>query len=442
MEMLVLGLFAGGLFLCVVLQASILYGLAAGFLLFFGSGLYKKHTAREMLRMAVSGVKTVKNVLITFILIGMLTALWRAGGTIPFLVYHALRVCSPRAMVLLTFLLCSAIAFMTGTAFGTAATMGVICVSVAGSMGIPILYSGGAVLAGSFFGDRCSPMSTSALLVATLTKTDLYRNIGTMFRTAAAPFVLTCAVYALLGLRAGASCDVSGMQALFSQSFRLHVAVAIPAAAILLLAVFRVNVKISMLVSVVCSVVVCAAVQGLSPTQIARVALLGFAPDDAQLAQLLAGGGIVSMAKVFCVVCISSCYSGMFRATGLLDGLHGGLRKLSRVITPFGCIFVTASLASIIACNQVLAIMLTQQLCSDIEPDGARMASALEDTAAVIAPLVPWSIAAAVPLASVGAPSACILTACYLYLLPLWRLAVELVRQKRRGAPSARQERL
>ena len=81
--------------------------------------------------------------------------------------------------VLVTFLLCCVISALTGTAFGTAATMGVICTTMAGSMGIPILYSGGAVLAGSFFGDRCSPMSTSALLVSTVTKTDLYRNIST-----------------------------------------------------------------------------------------------------------------------------------------------------------------------------------------------------------------------------------------------------------------------
>ena len=48
------------------------------------------------------------------------------------------------------------------------------------------------------------------------------------------------------------------------------------------------------------------------------------------------------------------------------------------------------------------------------------MASHLENTAVVIAPLIPWSIAGAVPLATVGAPTACILTACYLYLLPVW----------------------
>ena len=66
--------------------------------------------------------------------------------------------------------------------------------------------------------------------------------------------------------------------------------------------------------------------------------------------------------------------------------------------------------------------MLTNQLCRDLEPDDERMALHLEDSAVVVAPLVPWSIACAVPLTAVGAPSSAILFACFLYLLPLWRL--------------------
>ena len=65
-----------------------------------------------------------------------------------------------------------------------------------------------------------------------------------------------------------------------------------------------------------------------------------------------------------------------------------------------------------------------QQLCAEVEPDPETMASHLENTTVVIAPLIPWSIAGAVPLATVGAPTACILTACYLYLLPVWNYLV------------------
>lgn len=66
---------------------------------------------------------------------------------------------------------------------------------------------------------------------------------------------------------------------------------------------------------------------------------------------------------------------------------------------------VTSVFASAIACNQTLAIILTHQLCQDTQPSREETAIALENTAVVVAPLIPWSIAGGVPLASAGAPS-------------------------------------
>lgn len=419
-EISVVTLFAVALVFCIGYDISILVALVFGFFLFFGYGLSKNHTIREMAVLAFSGVKTVKNILITFILIGIITAIWRVCGTIPYIVYHATKVCSPDIMVLITFLLCCLISALTGTAFGTSATMGVICVTMASSMGIPILYSGGAVLAGSFFGDRCSPMSTSALLVSTVTGTDLFRNIGNMVKTSVIPFIITCGVYTLLGLGTDGSFDTFQIQTLFAENFVLHPAALIPAAVIILLSCFRVNVKITMSISILCGVVVAFLIQKISAAELASIAIWGYSPENAEVAALLSGGGIQSMVKVFCIVCLSSCYSGMFNGTGLLEKFRDSLNRLAEKILPFGSILVTSILTVMVSCNQTLAIMLTQQLCRDVEPDPETMACHLENTAVVIAPLIPWSIAGAVPLATVGAPSACILTACYLYLLPLW----------------------
>ena len=419
-EIGVLSLFAGALILCIGYDISILIALVFGFFLFFGYGLYKKHTAKEMAALAVSGIRTVNNILITFVLIGIITATWRVCGTIPYIVYHATQVCSPGIMVLITFLLCCLISALTGTAFGTAATMGVICTTMATSMGIPILYSGGAVLAGSFFGDRCSPMSTSALLVSTVTGTDLYRNIGNMVKTSVVPFAITCGIYALLGMGAGGEFDTTQIRTLFAEHFVLHPAALIPAAAIIVLSCFRVNVKITMSVSILCGMFTAFFIQKVPLTELLNIALLGYRPSDPEVAALLSGGGIGSMVKVFCIVCLSSCYSGMFNGTGLLAEFRGSLTRLSKKILPFGSILITSVITVMISCNQTLAIMLTQQLCTDVEPDPETMASHLENTTVVIAPLIPWSIAGAVPLATVGAPTACILTACYLYLLPVW----------------------
>lgn len=80
--------------------------------------------------------------------------------------------------------------------------------------------------------------------------------------------------------------------------------------------------------------------------------------------------------------------------------IQGKIEALSRKITPFGATFAVAAVASMIACNQTLSIMLTHQLCKEGNPDNKRFAIDLENTAVVLAPLVPWSIAGAVPLGS------------------------------------------
>ena len=83
-----------------------------------------------------------------------------------------------------------------------------------------------------------------------------------------------------------------------------------------------------------------------------------------------------------------------------------------------------------VACNQTLTAILTHQLCRDIEPNEKELAIYLEDTAIVMASLVPWSIAGAVPLATVGAPIASMALACYHYILPLWQLILHIGKRK------------
>ncbi len=68
----------------------------------------------------------------------------------------------------MTFLLYCGVSVLTGTSFGTAATMGAICMSMAAALCMDLRLVGGAVLSGVYFGDRCSLVSTSASLISEL----------------------------------------------------------------------------------------------------------------------------------------------------------------------------------------------------------------------------------------------------------------------------------
>ena len=434
MAWLTLGLFCAGLLACIALDASILFALSFGLLLFFPYGRSRGFAWGELWKMALDGVKTVKNILVTFVLIGILTALWRAAGTIPTIVCYASALIRPRVFLLMTFLLNCGVSVLTGTSFGTGATMGVICAAMGTAMGVDIRLIGGAVLSGVYFGDRCSPVSPSALLVAELTHTAVFDNIKRMLRSALVPFFLSCGVYGVLGLRCANGGALPDLRAAFGRCFALHPLALLPAAVILLLSAFRVNVKKAMLASIVTAIPLCLALQRAAPLDLLRAALTGYRAADAEIAAMLDGGGVLSMARVGGIVCLSSSYSGIFQKTGLLDGAKRGVEALAAKSTPFAAMLCTAVAGGMVACNQTLTTMLTHQLCGGLETDGGTLALDLEDTAVVVSPLIPWSIAGGVPLAAVGAPASAILFSCYLYLLPLWRLAVSFANKEKPAA--------
>ena len=422
LELTVIVIFIIGLISCITMSLSVVYALLFGVVLFSSYAKIKGFTIKEILDMLIAGVKKVKNILLVFVCIGCLTAVWRICGTIPYIVYYSADFIVPDVFVFCSFVLCCVLSYLTGSSFAAAGTVGTICMMLGNASGVPQIPLGGAIMSGCFFGDRCSPMSSSALLVAEVTGTDIYNNIKTMYKTARIPFVISCGLYLLLrhdspGIIQEQSLDV------FQKSFEMHWICMIPALLTIILCVCKVEVKKTMIVSVVIGILICLFVQELSLNYIIKTMLFGFHPiGNEELSILLEGGGISSMVNVACIVCLSSCFSGIFEKTGLLHPIESKLKKLSCWITKEGTFLLTAILTCMLSCNQTLAAILTNELSRSYEPNERKRASWLEDTVIVIAPLVPWSIASAVPLAILGVPVSSLLYAWYLYLLPIFLL--------------------
>ena len=106
-------LFSLSLIFCLLLKYSVIYALIVGYIIFVTYGLIKGHDLKVLIKKSFEGVLTVKNILLVFILIGMITALWRASGTIAFIVYMGSKLISPSILILLTFLLCSILSLLS-----------------------------------------------------------------------------------------------------------------------------------------------------------------------------------------------------------------------------------------------------------------------------------------------------------------------------------------
>ena len=418
-QIITLGLFVGGLVLCIAAGRSLLWALGFGVFCFGGYARSTGIPLPEVFRLLLRGVKRIANILIIFTLIGMLTGIWRISGTIPMLIDRALDLINPTFFVLWSFLLCAALSTLIGTAFGTVSTLGVVCMLMAHTAGFNEVLVGGAILSGVYVGDRCSPMSSSAALVCALTHTDIYGNFKRMLRNGAAPFMLTCAGYALLSLFGPEHVMPEGATDALRENFVFNFWVLLPALAVLVLGVLRVNVKIAMAVSIALAFGASLVFQKTPVLTLLSAMTLGYRPPLPELA-MLKGGGMLSMLNVAAIVAISSSYSALFEKSGLLDSFEHMVEALAERIGAFRATALVGLLTTGLSCNQTLSIILTRQLCAQAQHNRREMAMYLENSVVLLSAVLPWSIAFSMCSLTLQQGAVIIPFAIYLWMVPLY----------------------
>ncbi len=418
MEYAVILFFVSTLLFCVWNHISLVWALLIGYGLFFSYGMYKGCTPRELFLQSWNKVRSIAAILVVFALIGMLSATWRACGTIPLIVQSSLHFLHPSYFLLLTFVLCALVSMLMGTAYGTAATVGIICMTMGNMLGLDPAYLGGAILSGAYFGDRMSPLSTTVFLVSMLTKTDVYANVKRMLRSMVLPLGITCLLYVFWGWQP----HVPEVQLMvldsFDKKFHLSWIVLSPAVLIIFLVVLKVQVRSVLACSTLLAAILCMTVQGMSFMELMKTLVYGFKSSDAAVGALFNGGGVLSMLSVAAIVGISSSYVGLFEVSHLLDSLKGRIHFLASKVGVFPALLLTSIITCAVACNQIMGIIVSTDLCKDMYEKVEDMAIPLENSAVVIAPLIPWSIASSVPFVTVGAPTSSIMYAAFLYVIP------------------------
>ena len=221
--------FLGVLLLCIVKGWFVGWALLAGLALFFALGLRRGCPAKTMCIIAIGKAKKSGIVITVMLLVGAITGLWRASGTITYCIHHGMRLITPPLFLLLAFLICAALSYVLGTSIGVASTAGVILMALARFGGVSELITGGTVLSGVFFGDRCSPASSSASLVAAVTGTKLYDNVRKMFATGLPPLLLCFAFHGALSLKNPLQAVDGAMAAAMAEAFALSWLTLVPA---------------------------------------------------------------------------------------------------------------------------------------------------------------------------------------------------------------------
>ncbi len=406
-------------FTCLLTGFSVSWALLGGLVLFWILGRKKGFTHRALWTMAWEKCKKSLIVVTVIAMIGVITGTWRMSGTIAGCIVWGVSLVTPELFILITFLLCAAMSYILGTSFGVCSTMGVILMAIAKSGGVNTAIAAGAVLSGAYFGDRCSPASSAASLVAAVTGTDHYKNVRRMLHTGLLPLVLTIGIYAVLSFFHPMSEIHAEALASLQESFVISWVVLLPAAAMLILPIFKVPIKISISISIAIALVIALFVQKFSFWDIAKVAWGGYSSENPELNAILSGGGVTSMTSSYIVVALTGLFSGILEGTDSIRPLTRSANRLADRIGNFPAMILVAALAAGTLCNQVVATMMSQQLLENRYDSKEELAQDISNSALLIAGIIPWSIACSTPLEMMGAGSDAIPFGFLLWLIPV-----------------------
>lgn len=148
----------------------------------------------ELVRLGLKGIEALLGLVIILLLSITLGDVCTRLGTGPFVAELVRGLAQPALLVPATFVTAGAIAFATGTSWGTFAIMIPIVVPAAEVLGLPIAPFLAASLSGGIFGDHASPISDTTIVASLASATDVIDHVQTQL-----PYALVAAGVATLG---------------------------------------------------------------------------------------------------------------------------------------------------------------------------------------------------------------------------------------------------
>lgn len=390
--------------------------------------LKKGFSLEEIIDSGYSSGKKAFLVMKIFLLVGAVSSIWIMSGTIPIVVYQGVRLMNPEYFYLSSFLITSVVAFLLGSSFGTAGTVGIAMIAIGKGLGADLSIVGGTVISGAYFGDRCSPVSSSANLVATLTETNLYINIKNMFKTGTIPFIITGILYVFCNSNGDKIVKNISMLELLESNFNLSYLNFLPIGIILFLTLFRTNVKISLSLSILAAIFLSFFIQGYEIIDIFKTLIFGFFFEEKNpLYNILKGGGVISMWKTCMIVFISCCLSGIIQKLQLFNKLESFILKSKNEMGLYIWTMIVSIITGMFGCNQSIAVVMTIDIMKNSykikEIAKEKFAIDIENSAIVLSALIPWNLASLVPATVMEMKNfEYLIYSFYVILLPIFTL--------------------
>src|SRR6056297_2288801 len=350
--------------------------------------------------------------MLILMMVGVLIATWIPAGTIPSLIYYGLKILSPKFFLFTVALICSVASIATGSSWTTGATFGVAFMGIGVGLGIPPAMTAGAVISGSIFGDKMSPLSDSTNLAAAVAEADLFDHITSMFYSTGPALVISL----ILGFRFDATTiDQSQIDVIFNglqANYYISPVAFIPPVIVVILAVKRVSGLAVMVIASIIGMIFAMIFQGYGLGEMLNFMQNGFASatDVGEIDSLLSRGGLQSMMWTISLGFIALSFGGVLEKTRmlevLLDKMKGAVKKSGGLIFTHA---IAATLVNIFSASQYMAIIIPGRMLVPVYKEKnilPQVASRVcEDSGTVTSPLIPWGLCGVYFAGVLGVPT-------------------------------------
>ncbi|PQA89338.1 Na+/H+ antiporter NhaC [Hyphococcus luteus] len=403
--------------------------------------------------------------------VGALIGTWMMSGTAPAMIYYGLGLISPQWFYPAAAIICACVSVSIGSSWTTAGTVGLALVGAATIMGLSPAVTAGAVVGGSYFGDKLSPLSDSTNLASAVVGVNLFDHVRHMLTTTIPSLVIATLIFAGFSLaQGGAAAPVEAIaetRETLKAAYDLGPLTMAPLVVVFVLAIRKFppyptiafGALLGGLVAVIRQPEIVRAFADPAHDLPLAAAMLkgvwqalstGFQSNlgDAELDRLLTRGGMASMLSIIWMVIAALSFAASMEATGLLEKLTAPLIDRIRGVGSLVMATVFSAIAmNIFSATQYMAIIIPGRMyLKEYKKRGlapVNLSRTVEDAGTMTSALVPWTTCGVFMAGALGVPTLDYLPFAFVNLLnPILAIlygffGIALVRKKKAAPEGA-----
>lgn len=360
-----------------------------------------------------SAINNSMSAILILMTVGVVIGTWMLSGVVPTMIYYGLTIISPKLFLPCVLIVCSIVSISIGSSWTTVATVGIAFVGIGTSMGYELSVIAGAIISGSYFGDKMSPFSDTTNLASASAGVDLYTHIKHMFFTTGVTYVICLVIFSIISLNHTAtSMDAIELVTLgenIKANFNVSPVLLLAPILVIILAVLRIPAILGLVAGAVFAGILAVVYQGAGIGEIVDCMHYGYAGDTGivSLDELLSRGGLDSMMWTISLILLAMMFAGVLEKTGMIESITSHLSKL---IWSRGSLVLVTGLTSIglnfTTGEQMLAIIVPGKMYKgeyvkqNLHPKN--LSRVLEDCGTITSSLIPWNGCGAYMIATLG----------------------------------------